>query len=237
MLGVGLLMKYLIGAASLLGVVSTSAGAQEDALRFHPVEAYCIDYDMVRGGDDNAWRKVCSRNYGAETYSIEYYETVGGKLGGEKRIDVCYRHHIETGDKAYTFDLGSGEGHLYTNHAYPVHVAAAKALADEGTRDAHIGAYGFTPTGETKQILDQTCDVYEQGKVSACYTDDALMIEFVQPNPFGMRLTATRVDIGEGGDDKNYRLFEIRPFKKIPPNGFQISKCTPKDEMVQDKAQ
>ena len=198
--------------------------------KLHPVESYCIDYTERGTFRGEGWTKICSRNFGAETFSVSYSVGEGGNgLTGEKWNTLCHLHTIEVGDKVYTIDLVGDAAIMQQNSQLGLKRASAAAYAAEKTLDAYVAPYGYTPTGETDTVAGVPCFEYEHenGAAKACYSKDLLLLRSMFSTGFASHeLVATSVSIGETGGDENYRLYESRSILELGPNEFYNFICS-----------
>ena len=213
--------------------LAESAEAADADERLHPVEQYCIEYQpsgAMRGG----WTRVCSRNYGAESFTVNYNEGKGGNSRtGEEWVTVCHTQTIQIGGMNYTFDLNDDIGIAFENQQYPIQVAAARAYFEQGSPDAYLGVWGFEPTGTQEVVAGLTCNNYENPaqRVRQCYTEDLLMLKSEGTGFLKYVLTATQVEVGVDGGDENYRLQETRSYQKLADNMIYNIQCKRKDEL------
>jgi hypothetical protein len=199
-------MTMLIALIALAAPASTT-DAENYVGKLHPVEAFCIDYDSKNSIRGDGWLRICSRNFGDEVVTISYSEGKGGNLKtGEEWTEVCKNQTIQLRAKQYVFDLMADQGVLIDDELYPTRVAAAKAYFEEGSAAASLNVWGYLPTGAVGEVVGIPCKEYEIAtqQQTACFTDDLLMLK--SAGPFFSGLVATKVTIGNGGDDEDYRL-------------------------------
>ena len=194
------LVKSGVCAAAILPFSALFFSAQADTPILHPVEAYCIDYEI--GGDMQGGSvKRCHRKNGYEQFEIQ--NTTISVFG----ISQSTNQHIVTiGDQIYSINLDTNTGTITTN---PFYASLSQALDDTSPEQmgaAFLDAMGYTATGETKIVAEASCEVYNSAMVgTVCLSDDLLMLE---QNVMGMTWTAVTVAIGVPGDDADYRRYE-----------------------------
>ena len=66
-----------------------------------------------------------------------------------------------------------------------------------------LGSMGFTPNGETMEILGYPCNVAAGPMGTICMTEDGLTLYM---NTMGQTRTATDIDLDSGGSDENYAV-------------------------------
>jgi len=193
--------------------------------------------DFIEKGTvfDSTEVKLCSRDFGDELFMIRYSEAKGGNAKtGEEWDTVCHSHTIILREKQYTFDLTRDIGYLFRARDYAHRAAAAKAYFKNDSIDDYAAALGMTSNGESREIAGSMCREYEnkaQGVIN-CLTDDLLLLQATQKYGFiDYELTAISLEIGDGGPDENYRLYEKRNFVELPENGMFFMVCTRKDEI------
>ena len=168
--------------------------------KLHPIEKVCVMYEMS-GQIQNGSITRCHREYGYEQYEIQNI-TIG--IAGFTQTQNS--HNITIGDTIYAIDLENNTGTKTKNPMYQSIVSAMEDNDSEEMSDTFITAMGYSPTGETKTIADNECDVYDSGQAGTiCLTSSGLMLE---QTILGNSTTAASVSIGESGEDTNYILYE-----------------------------
>ena len=94
----------------------------------------------------------------------------------------------------------------------------------EDMGQSFLTAMGMSPTGQTKTIAGELCNVYSSQMLgTACFTSDWLLVEQDVMGVGGQ--TATSIDRGSGGVDSNYNLYKTVQISDGPdlsnlPNGL-----------------
>lgn len=214
---------------------SPAAGAPE---KLHPIEAYCVTYSLDGPFSQTGWLKVCSRNFGAEITTITYAEGEGGNFKtNEKWPTVCHSQTILIGPKQYVFDLNGKKGALLKDPTFDLRVKAANAYFVNNSVADYLEVFGFTPTGLASEIEGIACDEYENkaSAEKACYTNNLLLLRSEHLAFAKSKMQATKVAVGESGDDAQYRLFETLPYVDLKENGRFTFACARKDEIEEQR--
>ena len=168
--------------------------------KLHPVEKVCVTYEMS-GQMQNGSITRCHREYGYEQYEIQNI-TIG--IAGFTQTQNS--HNITIGDTIYAINLENNTGTKTKNPMYQSIVSAMEDNDSEEMSDTFIAAMGYSPTGETKTIADNECNVYNSAQAGTlCLTTEGLMLEQAI---LGNTTTAVTVSLGDSGDDANYTLYE-----------------------------
>lgn len=185
-------------AAGLMMAAPTTA-----AERFHPVEQMCIWYQtdgqMMKGKSVR-----CHRKFGLEWFEIQEMEI--GMAGIKQKQNS---HTIGIGDKLYAIDTVSKTG---TESINPMFAPMQQAISRKGTSaeaigNAFISAMQFRPTGQSKTIAGQPCDVYASPATgTACLGENGTLM--LEQSMMGNVQTATKVAIGEDGGEDNYTRYQ-----------------------------
>ena len=199
-------MRHIrILAPALLGLGGVIAacgqvGADDGTPRLHPVEKACIEYELS-GQMQSGTTVRCHRDYAYEQYEIQ--DITAGMMGITQETN---QHVITIGDTIYSINLDTNTGTKTKNPMYEGLVSSLEDSSPEEMSATFLSAMGFTPTGDTMTILDETCQVYNSSMMgNACLTEDGLMLE---QNFMGNVTRAVSVDRSTGGDDANYTLYE-----------------------------
>ena len=191
-------MKFLGCLLLIILTFSTIAHAESPIL--HPVEAACITYEMT-GQMMNGTTTRCHREHAYEQYEIQNM-TVG--IAGLTQSQNT--HTITIGDTIYAIDLDNNTGTQTTNPMYQSLVSSMQGQDPEEMSNAFISAMGYTPTGETKTIVNYDCLVYNSAQLgTVCLTTNGLMLE---QSVMGNTTTAVSISVGDGGEDANYTLYQ-----------------------------
>lgn len=187
-------------AAALTSAVLWTHASASDTPQLHPIEAACVDYEMS-GQMQSGTTTRCHRNYAYEQYEIQNLT-----MGIAGFTQSTNQHVITIGDTIYSIDLSTNVGTQTENPMYQQLVDAMDGADPQEMSDAFITGMGFTPNGATKTIAGYECSVYtSQMMGTACLTTDGLMLE---QSFMGNTQLATSVEIGTGGADENYTLYE-----------------------------
>lgn len=185
-----------------------SSSSSSGTPRLHPVEKMCITY-VSSGQVMNGTTTSCHRKWAYERYEIVYSE-----VGFAGITQTQNQHTIYIGDQIYAIDLDKNTGTQTTSPAY-AGLAAAMRNSDPSQMSAtFIASMGFTPTGESKTIANMDCDGYSAAQLgTACLTPEGVMLE---QEFMGNRQVAESVTFSEGGDDRNYTLYQKVPITEGP---------------------
>ncbi|MGF1456477.1 MAG: hypothetical protein ACFB6R_14010 [Alphaproteobacteria bacterium] len=195
--GVFTLGRLMPVLAFTAGLVGTAATAQE---RFHPLEAYCIEYRI--SGLQKGTVTECARKYGRESVQIQKLTPVD-----DNSLPSLHHRVIQRADTVVAIDLAKRE-------AVRVFQEDGGALLTyvsgrDGTEIAEdFGrALGGEPTGERRQIAGETCDVWAanrgESKARWCMSEDGLLLSFRMPP---LLKQAVAVTIGSGGPEAHYSV-------------------------------
>ena len=173
------------------------SSADTNSPSLHPVNEVCIIYEMS-GQMMNGTTTRCHRDHGYEMYELEDLQIGFGGFGQSQKA-----HRITIGDTIYAIDLKTNRATKTKNPMYD-HIAGALERDGAGQiSDQFMTAMGYTPTGQTKTIAGQTCEVHTSQFVgSACLTNDLLSLE---QDVMGNKMTAQSVSYGPG-DASKYSL-------------------------------
>ena len=195
-----MLARTIVLAIGLMMAAPLSANAAE---RFHPVEQMCIWYQtdgqMMKGQSVR-----CHRKFGLEWFEIQEMEI--GMAGIKQKQNS---HNIGIRDKLYAIDRVSKTG---TESINPMFAPMQQAISRNGSSaeaigNAFISAMQFRPTGQSKTIAGQPCDVYASPATgTACLGENGTLM--LEQSMMGNVQTATKVAIGEDGGDDNYTLYQ-----------------------------
>ncbi|MGD2132116.1 MAG: hypothetical protein PVI23_04940 [Maricaulaceae bacterium] len=200
---------FLLGA---LGVAALSACSAD------PAEAagQCITYEQTGGLSGQVIE--CGTNL-ATTYTIETLEL--NMLGVTQSQN---RHTIRKNGEIISWDLDTLQG---TRTDDPM--ADVVDGDPEEVAQAFISAMGFSPTGETKSIVGETCEVYASAQMGqACLTPDLLLLEQVLEGmgPASFTRTAVALDRSSSGDPANYEVPDNVTIQQIDLGGFGLPSAT-----------
>ena len=86
-------------------------------------------------------------------------------------------------------------------------VNALRNTRSEDMGQSFLSAMGMSPTGQTKTVASENCNVYSSQMLgTTCFTSDWLLVE---QDVMGMGgQTATSIDRSSGGADANYNLYK-----------------------------
>ncbi len=202
--------SHLPVVIATLAITLTPACAEDNdgTPILHPVEAACIEYTMS-GQMQNGTMTRCHRDNAYETYEIQNI-----KVGIAGFTQTQNQHTIIIGDTIYAINLATNTGTKTQNPMYEGVANAMQNADPEEVSDAFIAAMGFTSTGTTKTIADNTCTVYNSNMMgTVCLMENGLMLE---QTFMGNSTVATSVMIGDGGDDANYTLYQTVPINAGP---------------------
>ncbi len=204
----------LLVAGTLMAISGQSAAQSTPQL--HPVEAACVEFQAT-GPMMNGTTTRCHRDYAYEAYEIQHMQVgFGGMTQSQDQ------HNITIGNMIYSINLQTNTG---TQTVNPLYDGLVNSMANSDSDDmtaAFLTAMGFSPNGQSKNIADTDCNVYNSAQMGmVCLTDDGLMLE---QDFMGNRQVALSVSYGDGGDDENYTLYQNVPITDGPDlsNGIDI---------------
>ena len=173
------------------------SSADPSTPKLHPVNEVCITYEMS-GQMMNGTTTRCHRDHGYEMYELEDMKIGIGGFGQRQKA-----HRITIGDTIYALDLKTNRATKTKNPMYDQIAGALERDGAEQVSSQFMTAMGYSPTGQTKTIAGQTCEVHSSQFVgSACLTSDLLSLE---QDVMGNRMTAQSVSYSPG-EASNYSL-------------------------------
>ena len=195
----------------LLGGVALAAAS---ACSADPAEAtgQCITYEQT--GSMSGQVIECGQDL-ATTYSIETLEM--SMLGITQSQN---RHVIRRNGEIISWDLDTLMG---TRTDDPM--AGVVNGDPEEVAATFISAMGFSPTGDTKSIVGETCKVYTSAQMGqVCLTEDLLLLEqtFGGVGPASFTRTATALDRSSSGDPANYEVPDNVTIQQVNLGGFGL---------------
>lgn len=201
--------------SAILTLAAAPSFANDDTPQLHPLDKACVTYEMT-GQMMSGGTTRCHRDYGYEQYEIQ--ETTVGFAG----VTQTQRQHvIIIGETIYSINLDTNSGTKTQNPMYASVTAALQNSSPDQMSQQFFDAMGLTPNGETKTIAGASCAVYTSAMMgTVCMTDNGLMLE---QDFMGSGQIATSVNVGDGGDDENYTLYQTVPITDGPDlsNGLQ----------------
>ena len=183
--------------------------------KMHPVEIICIDY-VSSGQMMNGTLTNCHRGWAYERYEILFSE-----IGFAGAMQTENQHTNYIGDTIYAINLETNTGTQTVNPMYAGLASAMENSTSEEMSAAFVTAMGYTPTGESKTIASNDCNVYSAAqKGTICLTPHGLMLE---QDFLGNKQLAVSVSIGDGGEDANYTPYQTVPITDGPDlsNGLE----------------
>ena len=165
-------------------------------IKFHPEKQFCVEYSHE--GTLSGTSKNCSRNWGAESVTIENMKIGIGGFSQEQNS-----HKITIGDTIYVIDPAKMTG---TKTKNPIYKDLSKTDPIQLGK-AMMEQLQMNDTGEDKDIAGISCNVLKSDALGGggCFTDNMVMLEL---DMMGAKQVATKVDLNSGGDDADYRLYE-----------------------------
>lgn len=198
------------GMAAIGIAAAWSAGAAQSAEKLHIVEAYCIDYEHS-GPMMSGTSKECLRKWGMEQTTWENTSISMGAFSQKQN-----QRTISSGKTIVSFDPKTMQGTKTDNPYFEAMAGAAAETGPKEFADKMVSQLGFTANGETKNVAEETCNVYTGQMGSMCMTEDGLTLE---TNIAGMVKRATKVNRDSGGTDADYVIPEGITFTQIPDLG------------------
>jgi len=200
-------MKSFSSCIALVALAATPV-IGDDQPQLHPIEAACVQYEMS-GQMQNGTSTRCHRQFAYEQFEIQ---DVSVGFGGFTQSQN--QHNITIGNVIYAINLATNTGTKTVNPFYDQIVNSMQGMDADDVADAYFQAMGFSPTGASKTVADIDCNVYQSSMLGiVCMTEDGLMLE---QSFMGNTTIATSVDIGNGGDDANYTLYQDVPITAGP---------------------
>ena len=212
------MFKHLLCASTLVAAYAGPAFADPSTPKIHPVEKACISYSLSGQMQSGSITK-CHRDFGHESYEIQKIE-IG--IGGFSQSQNT--HAINIGETIYAINMSTKTATKTKNPMYSGLVNAMRNSSPEDMGQSFLTAMGMSPTGQTKTIAGELCNVYSSQMLgTACFTSDWLLVEQDVMGVGGQ--TATSIDRGSGGVDSNYNLYKTVQISDGPdlsnlPNGL-----------------
>ena len=201
-------MRHFILASACALAITLPAAADSSTPKLHPVEKACVSYTLT-GQMQSGTVTRCHRDFGYEAYEIQNVQ-IG--MGGFTQNQNT--HVITIGNTIYSIDLSSNTATKTTNPMYDGLVNALQNTSSEDMGQAFLSAMGMTPTGQTKTVAGETCNVYSSQMMgAACFTRDWLLAE---QDVMGMGQVAVNIDRSSGGEASNYTLYQTVPVSQGP---------------------
>lgn len=198
--GAGSTANQNVAANTAPGSNSAPNQSSSGQPRLHPVRKVCIDY-VMSGPMMSGTSTKCHRKFAFEQYAIEHTEIGFGGITQSQD-----QHTITIGEIIYAIDVDAGTGMQTVNPMYAGIVSALENTSAEDMSAAFLASSGFSPTSEIKTIAETECIVHTSAQLgSACFTPDGLLLE---QSIMGTTQTAVSVDIGNGGANDNYTLYQ-----------------------------
>lgn len=205
---------FICTIIGLLSTFSAVADDNPDTPRLHPLEKFCVTSTLT-GMMTGTWTE-CARDYAYERYELQNTTVSFGPISQSENKRVLY-----VGPQIYTINLDNGSSTVAVNPMFDGTVAALQNSDPMQMSTDMLGSMGFTPNGQTMDIVGYTCNVAAGPMGSICMTDDGLVLNM---DTMGQVRTATSVDLDSGGIDANY---------VVPDNAQQAPDMSDITDMMQ----